>query len=56
MMGQQVIIALLFLAALAYLGYIIFRSFQDSGCSSGCNSCGIDLNKIRKELEKKAVK
>jgi len=56
-MSQQVIIAILFLAALAYLGYIIYKSFQaSSGCASGCGSCGIDFNKIQEDIQKKAVK
>jgi hypothetical protein len=56
-MSQQVIILILFLAAVAYLGYTIYKSFRvSSGCASGCGSCGIDFNKIQKDLEKKAVK
>jgi hypothetical protein len=55
-MVQQIIIIALFLAALGYLGYIIYKNFTDSGCSSGCGSCGLDINKIRKHLEKNAVK
>jgi hypothetical protein len=56
-MIQHIIIALLFLAALAYVGYIIYKSFQaGSGCSSGCGSCGIDLRKIEKDLQKKGMK
>ena len=55
-MGQHIVIALLFLTALAYLGYIVYKSFSSSGCPSGCGSCGLDMNKIRKELEKKRLK
>jgi hypothetical protein len=55
-MGQQLIIAILFVAALAYLGYIVYKSFQArSGCSSGCGSCGIDFNKIEKQAERKVA-
>jgi hypothetical protein len=55
-MGQHVIIAILFIAAVAYLGYLVFKSFRASGCPSGCGSCGIDFNKIQKDLQKKAIK
>ena len=55
-MGQHIIIAFLFLVAVAYLGYIIYKSFKArSGCSSGCGSCGVDFSKIRDELKKKGV-
>lgn len=54
-MLQHLIIVLLFLAALGYLGYIVYKSFTSSGCTSGCGSCGIDFNKLRKEMEKKRL-
>lgn len=53
-MVQQLIIAILFLAALGYVGYLIYKSFlAKSGCTTGCGSCGIDFNKIEKELQEK---
>lgn len=52
-MVQHLIIAVLFLAALAYLGYITYKSFSSTGCPSGCGSCGIDFSKIRKDLQGK---
>lgn len=56
-MIQLVIIAILFLAALGYLGRMIYKNFRtDAGCSSGCTSCGIDISKIRKELEQKGLR
>ena len=55
-MAQQVIIAVLFMAAVAYLAYLIFKNFRASGCPSGCGSCGIDFNKIRKDLQNKSIK
>jgi hypothetical protein len=56
-MTQLIIIGILFLAALAYLGYSIYKNFRaDAGCSSGCTSCGIDIGKIRKELEEKGLR
>lgn len=55
-MGQDLIIAVLFLAALVYVGYMIYKSFQPASCSPGCNSCGINFSKIEKELKKKEAK
>ena len=55
-MLQTLIIALLFLAALVYLGLLIYRSFTSPGCSSGCASCGVDFSKIEKQLGQKAEK
>jgi hypothetical protein len=54
-MVQHLIIAALFLAAVVYLGYITYKSFSSTGCSSGCGSCGIDFDKIRKDLQKKGI-
>lgn len=54
-MVQTVIIILLFVAAAAYLGNLVYKSFRArSGCSSGCGSCGIDFSKLEKEIEKRA--
>ena len=56
-MGQDVIIAVLFIAAMAYLGYMVHQAFRArSGCSSGCGSCGIDFEKIRKKLDKEPLR
>ena len=55
-MGQHVIIAILFFAALVYLGYLIFKNFRASGCPSGCGSCGVDFSKIGKDLQKKGLR
>jgi hypothetical protein len=56
-MVQQVIIGVLFFAALAYVGYMIFKSFKaSSGCPTGCGSCGVDFSKIEKELQEKEIK
>ena len=52
-MVQNVIILILFLAALAYVGHLIYKSFQAKSCGSGCGSCGIDFSKIEKGLQKK---
>jgi len=55
-MGQHLIIAVLFLAAMVYLAYIAYKSFTSTDCSSGCGSCGIDFDKINRDLQKKGIK
>ena len=56
-MVQAVLIGVLFLAAVIYLGYSVYKNFRaDAGCSSGCSACGIDLSKILKEIEQKTAK
>jgi hypothetical protein len=53
-MFQQVVIILLFAAALAYLGRMIYRSFQSKSCATGCGKCStIDFDKIEKQLNSK---
>lgn len=53
-MAQEIIILVLFIAAVAYLGYLVFKNFQArSGCASGCGSCGVDFRKLQKEIDKK---
>jgi len=54
-MIQQVIILLIFIAALVYIGRMLYRNFAaKGGCASGCGACStIDFKKIQKDLEKK---
>ena len=58
-MVQQLIIFLIFAVAVAYMGRMIYRSFmpnKSAGCAKGCGGCSaIDLSKIQKELDRKAV-
>ncbi|WP_347157620.1 FeoB-associated Cys-rich membrane protein [Pontibacter chitinilyticus] len=56
-MVQHILILVIFIAALAYIGRMLYRSFTvKSGCAKGCGSCAtIDFNKIQKDLEKKAL-
>lgn len=53
-MLQQTIIILLFISALAYLGRMIYRSFQSKSCATGCGKCSaVDFNKIEKQINNK---
>jgi hypothetical protein len=55
-MIQELILALLFLLALAYIGRLLYQSFGPlkGGCPKGCNSCALDLNKLEKQLKEAA--
>lgn len=53
-MFQQVVLILLFAAALAYLGRIIYRAFREKSCATGCGKCGaVDFDKIEKKINRK---
>ncbi|MCC9165411.1 FeoB-associated Cys-rich membrane protein [Pontibacter harenae] len=55
-MVQHILILIIFLAAAAYMGRMLYQSFSaKSGCAKGCGgACStIDFNKIQKELQKK---
>jgi hypothetical protein len=45
---QIILVGLLFVAALFYIGRIIYRSVapKSGGCASGCGKCGADLSKV----------
>lgn len=50
-MFQQLTIIILFVAALVYLGRMIYRSFQSKSCATGCGKCSaIDFEKIEKQV------
>ena len=52
MILQQILLIAIFAGAVAYLGFIVYKSFTaKSGCASGCGKCGIDFNKIERELK-----
>jgi hypothetical protein len=55
-MLQQIIIGFVFLAALGYVGRLIYRSFQAKhACSTGCAKCSaVDVEKIERQLESRA--
>ncbi|HET9052769.1 MAG TPA: FeoB-associated Cys-rich membrane protein [Cyclobacteriaceae bacterium] len=53
-MFQQVILILLFAAALVYLGRMVYRAFHEKSCATGCGKCGVvDFDKIKKQLDSK---
>jgi hypothetical protein len=55
-MIQQIIVVLIFVAAVAYLGRLVFRSFQaKTVCSSGCGKCGVDFKELENRLREKRV-
>ena len=54
-MLQQILVLLIFVAAIAYIGRLVYKSFQaKTGCDSGCGKCGaVDFAKIEAELREK---
>jgi hypothetical protein len=54
-MIQQLIILLIFSAAVFYLGYTIYKNFsaKEGDCGGTCGCSKADLEKIEKELLKK---
>ncbi|HEY8401235.1 MAG TPA: FeoB-associated Cys-rich membrane protein [Cytophagaceae bacterium] len=54
-MIQEILVGLIFLAAIFYLGRMVYRQFasKEAGCSSGCGGCSkIDLQKIEEQIRK----
>ncbi|HEY0056489.1 MAG TPA: FeoB-associated Cys-rich membrane protein [Pedobacter sp.] len=44
---QEVLLGLLFIAALVYIAQIIRKNFQSKkACSSGCEKCAVDFSDI----------
>jgi hypothetical protein len=54
-MIQTIIVAFVFIAAVVYVGNLVYKAFQSkSSCSSGCGKCGaVDFDKINKQLTEK---
>ncbi|MDI9863704.1 FeoB-associated Cys-rich membrane protein [Flectobacillus sp. DC10W] len=52
---ENIIIALIFLAAIAYLVRLVWNNFNPkntAGCSKGCGSCAaLDADKIMAQME-----
>ncbi|MFS8617673.1 MAG: FeoB-associated Cys-rich membrane protein [Solitalea sp.] len=46
---QVIIVGILFVAALFYVGRVVYRMFKPksgAACASGCGKCGADFSKI----------
>jgi hypothetical protein len=56
-MFQSIVVAIIFVAAVSYIGWIVYRSFQsESACASGCGKCGaVDFKKIEQQLKEKGL-
>ena len=56
-MFQSVIVMLLFIGAVIYTGWLVYKNFQakNSGCASGCGKCGVDFSKIQQQMQKKGL-
>ena len=57
-MIQEILIGVIFIAAVIYVGGMVFRAFRGSaaGCSSGCGKCGaVDFAKLEKQLKEKGL-
>jgi hypothetical protein len=55
-MIQGILVALIFAGALAYLGRLVFRHFDEKEtCVSGCGKCAVDFSKIEKQLAEKST-
>jgi hypothetical protein len=50
-MIQQILIIIIFFAALFYLGYMLYKNFSaKEECGGNCGCSKIDLDKIEKEI------
>jgi hypothetical protein len=55
-MIQTILIALIFVAALGYLIFMVRGQFTSKkGCPKGCGCSGVDLEKIEKEMKRNKV-
>lgn len=54
-MLQEILVVLLFVAALSYLGWLVYHNFtSDSACPKGCGSCStVDFKKIEREIRER---
>jgi hypothetical protein len=53
-MIQQVLIIIIFIAAVTYLARLVYRSFAKGECASGCGKCGVaDYIKLQRQLKEK---
>ncbi|HWA35389.1 MAG TPA: FeoB-associated Cys-rich membrane protein [Cyclobacteriaceae bacterium] len=51
-MFQEVVVGLIFLAALGYVVSLVYKNMQaKNACATGCSKCGaVDLEKIEKQI------
>ena len=56
-MIQQLIVVCVFIAAVIYSGWLIYKSFNTrSACATGCGKCNaVDFEKIEQELKRKGL-
>jgi hypothetical protein len=56
-MVQEILVAIIFIAALSYIGRLVYKQFQaKSACASGCAKCSVvDFKKIEAELKSKNI-
>jgi hypothetical protein len=55
-MIQELIILLIFLAAVGYIGRLVFKAFRSTSCETGCGKCGaVDFGKLEKQLKEKGI-
>ena len=57
-MLQEILVWVIFAAALGWLGYKFFwpKKKSEAGCSAGCSGCAptkLDVDKIEKELKQR---
>ena len=53
-MIQDVIVLSIFAAAVILLGRMLYRALVvEESCNSGCGKCGVDFDKIDKQLREK---
>ena len=56
-MIQTILIGAFALAAVVYLGRLVYRSFTSATCETGCSGCSaVDVNTILDSIEKKKAK
>jgi len=56
-MIQELLVAIIFIGALAYLGRSVYRQFKlKTACASGCGKCSVvDFDKIESDLKAKGL-
>ena len=56
-MVQEILIAVIFLGALAFLGSLLYRNLRaKEGCATGCGKCSADFSNLDVGTADSAVK